>query len=66
MSSSARTASRRTAVVIGGGMTGMLAAAVLADFADVRIIERDVLPAAHTPERDCRRPAMPTCSGPAA
>ncbi|MGW1759100.1 FAD-dependent oxidoreductase [Streptomyces mirabilis] len=44
MSSSARTASRRTAVVIGGGMTGMLAAAVLADFADVRIIERDVLP----------------------
>lgn len=25
-------------------MTGMLAAAVLADFADVRIIERDVLP----------------------
>ncbi|MEU3245856.1 FAD-dependent monooxygenase [Streptomyces sp. NPDC006875] len=37
-------ASRRTAVVIGGGMTGMLAAAVLAEHADVTLVERDVLP----------------------
>ncbi|MEU0431674.1 FAD-dependent oxidoreductase [Streptomyces sp. NPDC006290] len=51
MPSSARTASRRTAVVIGGGMTGMLAAAVLADFADVRIIERDVLPDGPQPRK---------------
>ncbi|WP_406369005.1 FAD-dependent oxidoreductase [Streptomyces sp. NBC_00647] len=51
MSSSARTASRRTAVVIGGGMTGMLAATVLADFADVRIIERDVLPDGPRPRK---------------
>ncbi|MCN9241560.1 FAD-dependent monooxygenase [Streptomyces sp. RY43-2] len=38
------TAARRTAVVIGGGMTGMLAASVLADHADVTVVERDVLP----------------------
>ncbi|MET3984381.1 FAD-dependent monooxygenase [Streptomyces sp. PvR034] len=37
---------RREAVVIGGGLTGMLAAAALAPYADrVTVIERDVLPA---------------------
>ncbi|MET7981895.1 FAD-dependent oxidoreductase [Streptomyces sp. NPDC005281] len=50
-SSSARTASRRTALVIGGGMTGMLAATVLADFADVVVIERDVLPGGPQPRK---------------
>ncbi|MFS8197941.1 FAD-dependent oxidoreductase [Streptomyces sp. CWNU-52B] len=37
-------ASGRSAIVIGGGMTGMLAASVLADHADVTIVERDRLP----------------------
>ncbi|MFE3995569.1 hypothetical protein ACFXPW_28305 [Streptomyces goshikiensis] len=34
----------RTAVVIGGSLAGMLAAAALAEFADVVVVERDVLP----------------------
>lgn len=42
----------RRAVVIGGGMAGMLAAAVLADFMDeVTVIERDVLPEGPQPRR---------------
>ncbi|MDJ0382691.1 FAD-dependent oxidoreductase [Streptomyces sp. G-G2] len=41
---------RREAVVIGGGLTGMLAAAALAPYADrVTVIERDVLPAGPEP-----------------
>lgn len=39
------------AVVIGGGMTGMLAATVLAGFADVTVIERDVLPDGPVPRK---------------
>ncbi|MEU8777083.1 FAD-dependent monooxygenase [Streptomyces sp. NPDC048606] len=35
---------RPRAIVIGGSTTGMLAASVLADFADVTVVERDVLP----------------------
>ncbi|MFF6995223.1 FAD-dependent oxidoreductase [Streptomyces sp. NPDC008313] len=45
------TARRHTAVVIGGGMTGMLAAAVLADHADVTIVERDRLPDGPQPRK---------------
>ncbi|MEU1457822.1 FAD-dependent oxidoreductase [Streptomyces avermitilis] len=44
-------APRRTAVVIGGGMTGMLAAVALADHADVTVIERDVLPDGPRPRK---------------
>ncbi|MFF2848521.1 FAD-dependent oxidoreductase [Streptomyces sp. NPDC058001] len=47
-----RTSARRgTAIVIGGGMTGMLAAAVLADHAEVTVIERDVLPDGPAPRK---------------
>lgn len=35
---------RPTAVVIGASATGLLAAAALADFADVTVVERDRLP----------------------
>lgn len=41
----------RSAIVIGGGMTGMLAAAVLADHADVTIVERDLLPDGPRPRK---------------
>ncbi|MFF3013637.1 FAD-dependent oxidoreductase [Streptomyces sp. NPDC057939] len=41
----------RTAIVVGGGMTGMLTAVVLADFADVTIIERDALPEGPEPRK---------------
>ncbi|MBV1938863.1 FAD-dependent monooxygenase [Streptomyces sp. BV286] len=41
----------RSAIVVGGGMTGMLAAAVLADHADVTIVERDVLPDGPRPRK---------------
>ncbi|MFG2348703.1 FAD-dependent oxidoreductase [Streptomyces phaeochromogenes] len=44
-------ARRRSAVVIGGGMTGMLAASVLASHADVTIIERDFLPDGPQPRK---------------
>lgn len=40
-----------TAVVLGGGLTGMLAAAVLAAHAEVHIVERDVLPASPAPRK---------------
>ncbi|MFJ6570655.1 FAD-dependent oxidoreductase [Streptomyces sp. NPDC091292] len=40
-----------TAIVIGGGMTGMLAAAVLAEHMDVTVIERDVLPDGPAPRK---------------
>jgi 2-polyprenyl-6-methoxyphenol hydroxylase-like FAD-dependent oxidoreductase len=43
--------SRRTAVVVGGSITGMLAAAVLAEYADVTVVERDLLPAGPEPRR---------------
>ncbi|MGW3493436.1 NAD(P)/FAD-dependent oxidoreductase [Streptomyces sp. NPDC001020] len=42
------TAAPRRAVVIGGGMAGMLAAAALSAYADVTVVERDTLP--HGPE----------------
>lgn len=42
---------RRTAVVIGGGMTGMLAASVLAGHAHVTVIERDLLPDGPRPRK---------------
>ncbi|MFG2621227.1 FAD-dependent oxidoreductase [Streptomyces sp. NPDC048507] len=35
---------RQTAIVVGASVSGLFAAAVLADFADVTIIERDTLP----------------------
>lgn len=43
--------SRRTAVVVGGSITGMLAAAVLAEYADVTVVERDLLPEGPEPRR---------------
>ncbi|MER5479546.1 FAD-dependent monooxygenase [Streptomyces sp. NPDC002734] len=43
--------SRRTAVVVGGSITGMLAAAVLAEYADVTVVERDRLPEGPEPRR---------------
>ncbi|WP_455355895.1 FAD-dependent monooxygenase [Streptomyces sp. SYSU K217416] len=46
---SART--RRTAVVIGGSLTGMLAAAALSEFADVTVLERDRLPDGPEPRK---------------
>ncbi|MFF3886268.1 FAD-dependent oxidoreductase [Streptomyces sp. NPDC001914] len=47
-----RTSGRRpAALVIGGGMTGMLAAAVLSDHADVTVIESDVLPRLPAPRK---------------
>ncbi|MER5807861.1 FAD-dependent monooxygenase [Streptomyces sp. NPDC002033] len=45
---------RRTAIVVGASVSGLFAAAVLADFADVTVIERDTLPAG--PEA---RPGVP-------
>ncbi|MFD0502853.1 FAD-dependent oxidoreductase [Streptomyces chiangmaiensis] len=42
---------RRVAVVIGGGMTGMLTASVLAKHADVTVIERDLLPDGPQPRK---------------
>ncbi|WP_404196816.1 FAD-dependent oxidoreductase [Streptomyces tauricus] len=42
---------RRSAIVVGGGMTGMLAASVLARHADVTIIERDLLPDGPRPRK---------------
>lgn len=43
--------SRPTAVAIGAGMSGLLAAAALADHAPVTLIERDTLPAGPEPRR---------------
>ncbi|MET9355059.1 FAD-dependent monooxygenase [Streptomyces sp. NPDC006617] len=42
---------RPTAVVIGASATGLLAAAALADFADVTVVERDRLPDGPEPRR---------------
>ncbi|MGW9025740.1 FAD-dependent oxidoreductase [Streptomyces sp. NPDC055722] len=42
---------RCTAIVIGGGMTGILTASVLADVARVTVIERDVLPEEPAPRK---------------
>ncbi|RFU86832.1 pyridine nucleotide-disulfide oxidoreductase [Streptomyces triticagri] len=42
---------RSRAVVLGGGMTGMLAAHALAEVADVTVIEDDVLPEGPEPRR---------------
>ncbi|MCX4903824.1 NAD(P)/FAD-dependent oxidoreductase [Streptomyces sp. NBC_00878] len=41
----------RRAVVIGGGMAGMLAAAALSAYADVTVVERDVLPDGPDPRK---------------
>ncbi|MFD7876650.1 FAD-dependent oxidoreductase [Streptomyces sp. NPDC059766] len=43
------TAGRPTAIVIGASVTGLFAASVLAEFADVTVVERDVLPAGPQP-----------------
>lgn len=40
-----------TAVVLGGGLTGMLAATVLAPHAEVHIVERDLLPGTPAPRK---------------
>ncbi|MDN0195515.1 FAD-dependent oxidoreductase [Streptomyces sp. S.PNR 29] len=41
-----RTSARRpTVLVIGGSVTGLFAAAALTEFADVTVVERDILPA---------------------
>ncbi|KPH98668.1 monooxygenase FAD-binding protein [Actinobacteria bacterium OK074] len=39
------------AVVVGGGVAGLLAAAVLAEYADVTLVERDTLPEGPEPRR---------------
>ncbi|MER6122434.1 FAD-dependent monooxygenase [Streptomyces sp. NPDC001795] len=49
-STSPGAAPRRT-VVIGGGMAGMLAAAALSAYADVTVVERDVLPDGPEPRK---------------
>jgi 2-polyprenyl-6-methoxyphenol hydroxylase-like FAD-dependent oxidoreductase len=41
----------RRAVVVGGGMAGMLAAAALRAHADVTVVDRDVLPAGPEPRK---------------
>ncbi|WP_046773573.1 NAD(P)-binding protein, partial [Streptomyces scabiei] len=41
----------RSAVVVGAGLAGLLAAAALRDHADVTVIERDVLPEEPGPRR---------------
>ncbi|MER6348735.1 NAD(P)/FAD-dependent oxidoreductase [Streptomyces sp. NPDC001595] len=45
------TTRRPTAIVIGASATGLFAAAVLAEFADVTVVERDELPDAPEPRR---------------
>jgi 2-polyprenyl-6-methoxyphenol hydroxylase-like FAD-dependent oxidoreductase len=45
------TARRPRAVVIGGSITGLLAAAALTEFADVTVVERDTLPEGPEPRR---------------
>lgn len=45
------TARRPRAVVIGGSITGLLAAAALTEFADVTVFERDTLPEGPEPRR---------------
>ncbi|MFI0960988.1 FAD-dependent monooxygenase [Streptomyces sp. NPDC021080] len=42
---------RPAALVMGGGMTGMLAAAVLSEHADVTVVESDVLPRLPAPRK---------------
>ncbi|WP_405550537.1 NAD(P)/FAD-dependent oxidoreductase [Streptomyces sp. NBC_01171] len=42
---------RPTVIVLGAGMSGLLAAAALADHADVTLIERDTLPTGPEPRR---------------
>ncbi|MFC9096838.1 NAD(P)/FAD-dependent oxidoreductase [Streptomyces sp. NPDC057072] len=44
-------AAPRRAVIVGGGMAGMLAAAALSSYADVTVVERDVLPEGPEPRR---------------
>jgi 2-polyprenyl-6-methoxyphenol hydroxylase-like FAD-dependent oxidoreductase len=46
-----RLPARPRAVVIGASVTGLLAAAALAEFADVTVVERDTLPAGPEPRR---------------
>lgn len=61
-----RGAAPRRAVVIGGGMAGMLAAAALSAHAEVTVVERDALPGVPSRARACRRPGTCTSSGPVA
>ncbi len=42
---------RPTALVVGGSVTGLFAAAALAEFADVTVVERDTLPDGPVPRR---------------
>ncbi|MCJ1676772.1 FAD-dependent monooxygenase [Streptomyces sp. APSN-46.1] len=51
MSESPSSPRPRTAVVIGGSLAGMLTAAALAEFADVVVVERDVLPEGPEPRK---------------
>jgi flavin-dependent dehydrogenase len=46
-----RTGPARSAIVIGGGLAGLLAARALSEFATVTVIERDDLPDAPEPRR---------------
>lgn len=45
------TARRPRAVVVGGSVSGLFAAAALAEFADVTVVERDTLPEGPEPRR---------------
>ncbi|MDI3101997.1 FAD-dependent monooxygenase [Streptomyces sp. AN-3] len=51
MSTDSTASRKRPAIVIGGGLTGMLAARVLSDYTDVIVIERDVLPEQPEPRK---------------
>jgi 2-polyprenyl-6-methoxyphenol hydroxylase-like FAD-dependent oxidoreductase len=45
------TAASRRAVVVGGGLAGLLAAAALREYADVTVVERDALPEGPEPRK---------------
>ncbi|MFD0384817.1 NAD(P)-binding protein [Streptomyces stramineus] len=49
-------------MVLGAGMAGLLAAAVLSGHADeVVVVDRDRMPEGTGPRKGCRRPATRTC-----
>lgn len=52
------------AVIVGGGLAGMLSAAALAGHCDeITVIEQDTLPTGPQPRKCLPRPGTATCSG---